>query len=235
MHPEHARLIEDLRALAPKTRRLETAAYLGADSEVLGVPVPARRALAKAWVDQRRDAPPAEILAVVESLAGAATFDEKTLGALILGLHRPARQAVRPEDLERWLGAMRGWAEVDHLCQNLFPPEQMLADWPAWKAAIRRMAGDPVIARRRASLVLLTGPARRSPDVRFADLAFANIEALKAERDILITKAVSWLLRALTAHHAAAVAAYLDANAASLPAIAVRETRTKLATGRKTA
>lgn len=60
------------------------------------------------------------------------------------------------------------------------------------------------------------------------------VERLKGERPILITKAVSWLLRSMALRHGTAVAAYLDANAASLPAIAVRETRTKLATGTKT-
>jgi 3-methyladenine DNA glycosylase AlkD len=59
------------------------------------------------------------------------------------------------------------------------------------------------------------------------------VERLKGERAILITKAVSWLLRALVDRHHEAVAVYVDANASSLPAIAVRETRTKLATGTK--
>jgi 3-methyladenine DNA glycosylase AlkD len=56
---------------------------------------------------------------------------------------------------------------------------------------------------------------------------------LKGERDILITKAVSWLLRSMSARHGPAVAAYLDASAASLPAVVVRETWTKLRTGTK--
>jgi len=81
--------------------------------------------------------------------------------------------------------------------------------------------------------VLLTRPTRTSSDPRYRELAFEVIERLKSERPILITKAVSWLLRSMAGHHGAAVAAYLDANAASLPAIAVRETRVKLRTGTK--
>ena len=68
---------------------------------------------------------------------------------------------------------------------------------------------------------------------RFRDLGFEVIEQLKSERPILITKAVSWLLRSMAGRHGAAVAAYLDAEAATLPAVAVRETRTKLKTGTK--
>ena len=81
--------------------------------------------------------------------------------------------------------------------------------------------------------MLLTRPTRTSSDPRYRDLAFEVIERLKSERPILITKAVSWLLRSMAVRHGLAVAAYLDAQAASLPAIAVRETRTKLRTGTK--
>jgi 3-methyladenine DNA glycosylase AlkD len=74
---------------------------------------------------------------------------------------------------------------------------------------------------------------RYSDDARLSDLSFALIERLKGERDILITKAVSWLLRNLTLRHKQEVAAYLKANGASLPPIAVRETTRKLKTGTK--
>ena len=89
------------------------------------------------------------------------------------------------------------------------------------------------MGKRRAALVLLVTPTRTSDDPRFADLAFAVVTRLAPERDILITKAVSWLLRSLVTRHRDTVIAYLDANADSLPAIAIRETRTKLKTGTK--
>ncbi len=81
--------------------------------------------------------------------------------------------------------------------------------------------------------MLLTTPTRTSDDARFRDLAFDVIEQLKSERPILITKAVSWLLRSMTHRHGGAVAAYLEGQTASLPAIAVRETRAKLRSGTK--
>jgi 3-methyladenine DNA glycosylase AlkD len=115
----------------------------------------------------------------------------------------------------------------------VFGASELLADWPAWAALIENLAGDANINKRRAALVLLTRPTRTSDDPRFCDLAFQVIERLKAERPILITKAVSWLLRSMTARHARAVEAYLATNAQTLPAIAVRETRAKLRTGVK--
>lgn len=234
MHPEHARLLGEMTGAARPPSRMPEG-YLGQGSHpVLGLSVPARREIARAWAAAAPpDLPASELLALVDSLYAGETFEERTLGPLLLAQRRAWREAVSPRDVERWLGGLVGWAEVDHLCQNLFQADQMLADWAGWHASLVRMRGDPVIARRRASLVLLVGPVSRSADPRLADLAFANIAALQGERDVLITKAVSWLMRSLVRRHGAAVAAYLDAHAAALPAIAVRETRAKLATGRK--
>jgi 3-methyladenine DNA glycosylase AlkD len=232
MHPQHAWLLAELERLAPPPERRPPANYLGQGSHpLLGVSVPAKRALARSWArDRKREV--AEVLAVVESLFAGDTYDEKTLAPLILAQHRAARLAVRPADVRRWLGGLVGWAEVDHLCQGLLPADQMLSDWPAWSAMIAGLASDPAVSRRRAALVLLTGPVKASPDLRLRDLALTNLAAL-GERDILLTKAVSWLLRSLVTHHRETVDAYLAAHGDRLPAVALREARLKLATGRK--
>ena len=82
-------------------------------------------------------------------------------------------------------------------------------------------------------MVLLTGPVRNSEDKRLSELAFGNIDELKHEKNILITKAISWLLRDLIKHHREEVERYIEQNRATLPRIAVRETVNKLKSGRK--
>ena len=213
--------------------RLQTGAYAGTGHVFHNVSVPDQRRIAKAWVAAHKSATPGEVLALAESLLAAPSHEEKTLAAILLGCHRAARAACGPTEIDRWLDKLDGWAEVDSLCQNLFPAEQLLADWPEWLALIRRLGRDPNINKRRAALVLLTGPCRRAADPRLNALAFETLEALKSERPILITKAVSWLLRSMAERDPEPVAKYLDQHAASLPAIAVRETRRKIATGRK--
>ena len=64
-------------------------------------------------------------------------------------------------------------------------------------------------------------------------MAIQNIENIKHEKDILITKAISWLLREMTKNHKRLTGNYLKQNKDSLPGIAVRETTRKLETGRK--
>ena len=232
----HDRLLAELKALADPPSgdyAPQNDSYGSSGRPFLGVSVPDRRSIARRWVQQQRGKPPAAVLAVAESLLVGESHEERTLATLLLRYSKAARDAATPADIDRWLDHLNGWAEVDSLCQNVFVADQMLGDWPAWQELIERLSRDANINKRRASLVLLTGPAHYDSDARLADLAFAVIERVKGERPILITKAVSWLLRALSDRHPAAVAAYIDANEATLPKIASREARTKLRTGTK--
>jgi 3-methyladenine DNA glycosylase AlkD len=235
MHPEHRRLLQQLQAAARPDRHagFDFGGYSGSPHASLGLSVPDRRRIAKHWLAEHKAMPATAFTAVMDSLFEGSTHEEKTMAALLVALDKAARRQLSPSHVDRWLGHLVGWAEVDSLCQNAFAAEDMLADWPAWSALIGRLAGDANINKRRASLVLLTGPDRYSDDHRFVGLAIANIERLKGERDILITKAVSWLLRSLSIRHRDLVEAYLRDKEASLPRIAVRETRAKLQTGRK--
>jgi 3-methyladenine DNA glycosylase AlkD len=189
--------------------------------------------MTRRWIADHRTLSPAEVLAVADSLTRGESHEEKTLAALLIRAHALARRAVRPADLERWLGRLNGWAEIDSFCQNAFTAGEMLAAWAVWRTLIEGLSRDGDINKRRASLVLLTGPVHYCDDPRFRDLALATIDTPKAERPILITKAVSWLLRSMATRHPATVARYLADNRSSLPAIAVRETTIKLATGTK--
>jgi len=102
-----------------------------------------------------------------------------------------------------------------------------------WESFIKKLSRDANINKRRAALVFLVGPVTYSSDKKLSKLAFSMIEALKHEKPILITKAISWLLRSLVKHHKEEVLAYVTRNAWSLPKIAVRETLVKIRTGKK--
>jgi 3-methyladenine DNA glycosylase AlkD len=232
MHPRHPPLRKALEALAGRPARVD-GGYSGSPHASYGVATPALRALARSVAAEQRTATPGELLALLDSLFAGQLQDEKTLAALILSYARAARRAATPARVDAWLGHLAGWAEIDALCQNVFQADDLLIDWPAWRGWIGALAAHPDINRRRASLVLLNGPVKASADPRLARLAFANIDALQGERTILITKAVSWLLRSLIARHRADVVEWLAEHSAALPAIAVRETTAKLETGRK--
>ncbi len=163
----HDRFRAELRALAdPDWSPLPPMndSYGSSGRPCYGVSVPDRRAMARRWVGEQKRAPAEAVLAVVESLLDGESHEERTLATLLLRYSKAARTAARPGDVDRWLDHLSGWAEVDSLCQNVFAADQLLADWPEWRALIERLSTDPNINKRRASVVLLTGPVHYDGD-----------------------------------------------------------------------
>ena len=207
--------------------------YLSSGHRYYDVSIPVLRTIAKTWLKENKVIADVEVLAVLDSLYRGKSYEEKVLASIVLSYHHEGRKAVAPKQLNAWLDGLVGWAEVDSLCQSSFTADEILGNWSVWQRFIRALSRDKNINKRRAALVFLTAPTRHSDDSRLAALSFEVIERLKAHREIIITKAVSWLLRSMVPHHRRAVAAYIDANRDSLPAVAVRETTRKIATGRK--
>jgi len=175
-----------------------------------------------------------EIIQLLNSLYQyGLSYTEIVIGPTILSLSSQALKNFDPENLDLWLNYTCGWAEDDVLCQSIFTAENVLAKWTEWKKILKKFNQDSNINKRRASLVLLTKSVRQSDDPRLSKLAFENIENLKLEKDILITKAISWLLRSLVTFHKDELLKYLEDNKDSLPKIAYREALSKALTGRK--
>ncbi len=160
------------------------------------------------------------------------TYTEIALAAMILP-HTPLIKSFDPKNLDLWLNYTHGWAENDVLCQSNFSAEILLSNWENWQKVLKEFNKSSNINKRRASLVILTKPLRQSDDLRLSKIAFQNIENLKGEKEILITKAVSWALRALTKFHKDEVLVYLEENKDTLPKIAYREALSKALTGKK--
>ena len=234
MRAHHRALLGDLEK--HRRRRIHSQSndsYLGSGHSYLDVSVPARRTIAKGWLKKNQSIPDTEFLAVLESLYRGASHEEKTLASILLSCHPTARKTIGLSQLNAWLDHLVGWAEIDTLCGGVFRTDELLTNWGEWKRFILALSRDRNINKRRAALVFLTAPVRHSDDGRLADLGFKVIGVLQREREIIITKAISWLLRSMVRHHRRVVATYLKKNRSSLPAVAVRETRRKIATGRK--
>ncbi|MDD2482788.1 MAG: DNA alkylation repair protein [Candidatus Shapirobacteria bacterium] len=161
------------------------------------------------------------------------SYTEIVIGPMILSLSSETLKDFDPKNLDLWLNYTCGWAENDVLCQSNFTSEIILNNWSNWQKILKQFNQDRNINKRRASLVLLTKSLRQSDDPRLSKLAFQNIENLKSEKEILITKAVSWLLRSLVAFHQDELLDYLEKNKDTLPKIAYREALSKALTGRK--
>lgn len=236
MNEHHAELLGELNKNAEGSGAQpwpKLPSYLGTSKICYGVPAAVKGRIVRDLLKKHPDLTVPEYVELVSSLCRGRSFDEVSLAGALLGAAPKLRRQLDPRLLDRWLEYVEGWAETDSLCQSSFTAQEVLARWEEWQELLVEFATSSNIHKRRASLVLLARPIRESADERLAELALANIERLKVEKGILITKAVSWLLRDLVKHHKTKVADYLEANADSLPRIAVRETRRKLLTGKK--
>lgn len=212
---------------------IQGASYMGTSKSYYPIRAAQFGQAASQWLANHPDLSLEEFTLTLNCLAESRVHNEFVMiGVLISRLPKLTHQ-IDPHALQFWLERAEGWAEVDVICQNSFRADDVLASWDAWQAVLRAFKSNPNVHVRRASLVLLVRPVRESPNIRLSNLAFENIAALEAERDILITKAVSWLLRSLVKYHRAELENYLEAHKDSLPKVAIRETRNKLISGRK--
>ena len=197
------------------------------------VSVPIRRQIAKEWLKANQDISDEEFTAALDGLYRGKSHEEKTVASILLGYRSGGRRAASLGQIDGWLDHLAGWAEIDALCGGNFTAAEMLYHWKQWEHFLRKLAKSKNENKRRAALVFLVGPVGASSDKRILTLAFELIDTLKHEKDIIITKAISWLLRSAVKRHKKAVSAYIARNRDTLPKIAVRETIKKIETGRK--
>jgi 3-methyladenine DNA glycosylase AlkD len=216
------------------TQRPLLDSYLGTTHPRYEITAPVLRKLASEWMRAHKDLDPSELTTLITDLIEAPSATEKMFAGMLLDRASREQSSFAPEIFNSWLDHLEGWAEVDSLCTGEFTIKQVIPAFQKWKPLLKKFVRDANIHKRRAALVLLCSPLSHSDDAAIAALAFENIKRLKNEREGLITKAISWLLRSMVKHHREAVENFIKEHAESLPKIAVRETLVKLKTGKKT-
>lgn len=207
--------------------------YLGTKRKFICVKSVDRDRIIRQSLAELKQLDPKKTIKILDELFSSDTFEDINFAGKILTLLPEARKNITFDQLAVWIKRTTGWAECDSIVQSLFDESEVLARWLEFEKAIKRFRGSKNIQLRRASLVLQCKPVRGSTDKRLRKLAFETVEKLKAEKEILITKAISWLLRDLSRQNKNEVKKYLESNKSSLPAIAYRETMRKIITGKK--
>lgn len=237
MNKYHQEILKEIKRAAGKNphpkRWFDTGKYMGTAKPMYNITNPQIRIILKNWIKEHKDLTLKQLEDFLDSLFKGESHTERGLGGKILEYLPKLRRQTDPENIDKWLTGAEGWGEVDSLCQSTFSSKEVSENWTKWKKLLNKLVLDKDIHKRRASLVLLVKPVRGCDDSRLMKMAFENLDKLKGERDILITKAVSWLLRDMVKNYKKAVEEYLDKNMDILPKIALRETRNKLSTGKK--
>ncbi len=235
MNPYHAEILDIVKENSGEaTRHTFHDRYLGNTHPRYAINAPTLRLIAKEWMKDHKKESAAEFEKILTSLIKGESATEKFFAGILLDASTLQQRQFDPRSCEKWLDHLVGWAEVDSVCTGNYTITAIPANFVAWKKILVRLSKSKNINKRRASLVFLCSPLRRVKDERLALLALENVDRLKQEKEILITKAISWVLRSMVNHHTPRLKSYLKKNQKELPAIAVRETTTKLKTGRKT-
>jgi 3-methyladenine DNA glycosylase AlkD len=171
---------------------------------------------------------------LLSSLIKGESSTEKMFTGILFGYATAEQRNFDPNYFDEWLDHMVGWAEIDSLCTGKNLAEDIPVHWSSWKKVIQSFPKSKNISKRRASIVLLCSPLSQVQDNRLEQMAFRNINLIKSEKDVLITKAISWVLRSMVKHYVEDVKEFIKNNKETLPKIATRETLTKLKTGTKT-
>ncbi len=234
MNPLHKEILEQIQLQSGKpTQHTFLDSYLGNSHPRYPISIPTLRKIAKEWMNAHRDRPASTFATLLSSLNKGKSSTEKTMVGILLDYSTLDQRKFDPKLFNTWLNYVEGWAEVDSLCTGRYSDSEILSRWKTWKAQLIQFSKSKNIHKRRASLVLLCSPLRKSDDARLAALALQNIDRLKGEKEILITKAISWVLRNMVKHHRSTLEKFMKEQT-GLPAIAIRETMRVLNTGRKT-
>jgi 3-methyladenine DNA glycosylase AlkD len=207
--------------------------YLGNNHPRYAISAPVLRRIAKEWMRQHRHLTAKEFATMLDSLIKAPSSTEKCMAGILLDASTKEQRKFDPKLFDRWLDHLVGWAEIDSVCTGKYTITEIPMQWKTWKSLTNKFSKSKNINKRRASLVLFCSPLRNVDDVRLANHALAIVDRLKHEKEIIITKAISWILRSMDKLYRKKLEHYLNENMDTLPKIAVRETMVKLKTGVK--
>ena len=208
--------------------------YLGNQHPRYPISAPVLRTMAKEWVKAHREVSSAEFASLIAELIHGESATEKYMAGILLDYSSPTQRKFNPKLFDEWLNHLEGWAEVDAVCTNKYTRTELVSQWKTWKPLLLKLSKSKNINKRRASIVFFCSPLSQFENKELSAVALENVDRLKGENKVLITKAISWVLRSMVKYNRKILEEYLNENADTLPRIAVRETLVKLQTGRKT-
>ncbi len=188
------------------------------------------RKLRRHWSATLRNRSAEEVIAIALQLFER--FHHRWIAYELVASHPLALSLLGPHDVERFAGQLSSWADVDQFGVLLAG-----AAWRAGRIDDRTVHAWAVRSDRhwRRAALVATVPLNTRSRGGSGDpqRTLAVCEMLADDRDELVTKAMSWALRALAVHDPGAVEAFLAAHQDALAARVKREVRNKLITGRK--
>ena len=208
-----------LRTLGTPERAAGAKAYMKSDLRFDGVPVPALRAEARAFLKAQPKIDRDTLVAIADALFATNHFELRSAAIELLALRRAL---LLPSDAA-WLIdlARRGacWAHVDALVTSVLEP--LLEGDASLPPRVRAWGRDRSLWVRRAALLVQLGELRRGHGdfELFAEIAAPMLD----EKEFFIRKAIGWVLREVSKKRPALVGKFVCAHAGRCSGVTWRE------------
>ena len=157
---------------------------------ILGVRVPVLRRVAAAWQRTHKTEIRVEVMELIEAFWEGKSREERLLAVYILSRYKRWIPDLAWKDLDRWRRKVDNWEVGDGLAMWVLSP-WIAADPDARLDHLRTLISDGDMWSRRLALVATVPLNRNHEDSAASDLTFELVDVVKAEREAMITKAVS--------------------------------------------
>ncbi len=233
--PFHLQILKQIKEKSGKpTQHTYLDNYLGNQHPRYAISSGLLRSIGKEWLKAHPDLSAEAFAKVLNDLIHGESATEKWMAGILMDYSKKEQRKFDPRIFDNWLDQLEGWAEIDAVCTSKYTRTEIVNQWSKWKPLLIKFSKSKNISKQRASIVFFCSPLSHFENHELSEVALQNVDRLKSEKSVLITKAISWILRSMIKYNRAAVVKFLKEKESELPRIAVRETKVKLETGRKT-
>jgi 3-methyladenine DNA glycosylase AlkD len=230
--PDAIQITADLRAAGSAQRAASEQTYLKSTLEFSGTTVPATRAIITAWRRAHPDLTGGRLTELTSALWDGPVFECKIAVVILLTDRRALLQARDAALVERLLRTSGTWALVDGLAADVMG--SLVERFPELLATLDRWATDDDFWIRRSAMLALLVPLRRGDLTQFERFG-GYADAMLAEREFFIRKAIGWVLRETAKRQPDVIATWLAPRAGRASGVTMREAVKWLPAGQRDA
>ena len=215
-----ALLERELRLAGSPSRAVSEQRYLKSSLEFTGTAVPATRAIVISWRRKHPELTRQRLTQLATALWDQPVFECKMAAVMLLTDRRRLLTADEAVLIEHFLRTSRTWALVDGLAADVMG--SLVEHFPELLAVTDRWATDDDFWIRRSALLALLVPLRRGDLANWQHFA-GYADAMLAEREFFISKAIGWVLRETAKKHPDVVADWLAPRVHLASGVTLRE------------
>jgi len=218
--PDANWITTELRAAGTPERAASGQNYLKSKLEFSGTTVPSARAIITSWRRAHPDLTGQRLTELAAALWDGPVFECKLSTVILLTDRRALLDAADAPLVENFLRTSGTWALVDGLAADVMG--SLVERAPELLATLDRWATDDDFWIRRSALLSLLVPLRRGDTTQFARFG-GYADAMLADREFFIRKAIGWVLRETAKRQPDLVADWLAPRAARASGVTIRE------------